>query len=120
MDGDAPDSHFFDIKVEPKRLYVVFRGHLDLANGMRSAGLVKGNLERGERDIVLDIRNMTGYDMSARQAWADALIPYKANISCIWVLGGSTFVRMGASALGLLIGVKFRLVMQSSEIPGGI
>jgi hypothetical protein len=91
-------------------LRIAFTGHLSAEEGRLSAAEFRGALKAGPRAIVWDVRRMTGYDGFARTAWQHALWDVRQNIRGITVIGGSSFVRVGAWTIALFLGVSCRFV----------
>ena len=48
---------------------------------------------------------MAGEEHAAREAWQSALWPLRSKLRHVTVVGGHALVRLGASTLGLALGV---------------
>jgi hypothetical protein len=55
--------------------------------------------------LVLDVERMTGYASSARRAWQEALAPHRARLREVRTRRASSLVRMGATVIGLFLGM---------------
>jgi hypothetical protein len=97
-------------------LLVVFDGHLTAEEGPRSIADFTRVLGHGTSDVIWDITRMRGYDSAARDAWQHGLASRRAQIRSITVVGGGALVRLGASTIGLLLGIRCRFVRQLAEI----
>ena len=60
--------------------------------------------------IVWDCRRMKGYDSQARKVWQDALQELKSRIGTVWLVSGSSFVRLGAMLMGKALSIEIRSV----------
>jgi hypothetical protein len=89
-----------------KRVVVTFEGHLSSADGERSAQDFVTAMGTHDCDVEWDVRGMTGYDSGARKAWQRRLLPVRRQIRSITLVGGSALVRMGASAIALVLGIR--------------
>jgi hypothetical protein len=49
---------------------------------------------------------MTGYESAAREAWQSMLWPLRHKIRRVVVVGGRPLVRIGATTLGLALGIQ--------------
>jgi hypothetical protein len=87
-------------------IIVSFEGHLSSADGARSAHEFVEALGRDTLDVCWDVREMSGYDTGARKAWQSQMLARRRQIRSITLIGGSALVRMGASAIGLVLGIK--------------
>ena len=101
-----------DIKHGPDlgRLTVVFDGHLSSEEGATSAAAFREALEEAQLDVVWDVSRMTGFDGDARNAWAQATWPVRANIKSLRIIGAKGIVRVGATFLALLLGKPHEFV----------
>lgn len=103
-------SNTASVRDDGARIWISFTGHLTGPDGRRSADEVRTALAKQPRELVLDVREMSGYESAARQAWMDKLYPMRARLLAINVIGGSTLVKMGASTIALFLRVKYRYV----------
>lgn len=87
-------------------IVMTFDGWLSSAEGLTSAAAFADALKRGQADVAWDVRKMTGYDTGARIAWQQTLWPLRKNIRRVEVIGGSSWVRLGALTLTTLLGVS--------------
>lgn len=60
--------------------------------------------------VVWDCRRMKGYDSQARKVWQDALQELKSRIGTVWMVSGSSFVRLGAMLMGKALSIEIRSV----------
>lgn len=84
---------------------IAFVGHLDTEGGVSSAEVVSKCLRESRRKLVLDVRDMEGYDRGARIAWQEVLWPQRDRIRALVLVGGNAVVRMGASVMAMFLGV---------------
>ncbi len=98
-----------------QRLVVTFHGHLSAADGEQSVRELVAALGAQPCDIEWDVRDMTGYDSDARKAWQRELLPRRRQIRSITLIGGSALVRMGASAMALVLGIECRFAAAPSS-----
>lgn len=80
-------------------MVVAFKGRLDVAEATASGEVVAEALHRGPRRLVLDVREMLGYDSRAVAAWVGALNPARSRLLGLEVVGGNIVVRTGARVL---------------------
>jgi hypothetical protein len=66
--------------------------------------------------LIWDCKKMHGYDSAARIKWTDALKEMKSRIDTIWLISGSSLIRMGASVIGLLSSLKIKTVDSENKI----
>jgi hypothetical protein len=67
--------------------------------------------------VIADLREMTGYESAARQAWQQAFRVSRRLMSTVVFVGAqSTRIRMGAAVVGAVAGVPVRFVDDWSEI----
>lgn len=96
-------------------IVVVFDGRLSAVEARTSADAFVELLARAPHDVVWDLRTMTGYDILAPLAWQRAVRPWTGNIRSLAVVGGNTFVRLGATALAVALGIP----MQDASLAAG-
>ncbi len=94
---------------------VTFQGHLSTAEGEQSVRELMTALNEQACDVEWDVRGMTGYDSGARKAWQRELLPRRRQIRSITLVGGSALVRMGASAIALVLGIHCRFIAAPTE-----
>jgi hypothetical protein len=75
-----------------------------------------------ERDgvftIFADLREMTGYETEAREAWQVAFANHSQRVDSLVLVGAQTaLIRMGAAAIGAFAGIPVRFVASWSELP---
>ena len=70
----------------------------------------------GSINLIWDCRDMHGYDSAARIKWTDALKEMKPRIDKIWLVSGSSLIRMGASVIGLLTSINIKAVESEDKI----
>lgn len=84
-----------------------FDGKLSAEEGAASARAFADAANAHDKiEAVWDIRRMTGYDRAAREAWQSTLWPLRHKIRRVTVVGGRPLVRLGATTLGLALGVQ--------------
>jgi hypothetical protein len=67
--------------------------------------------------VIADLREMTGYESAARQAWQQAFRESRRLMRTVVFVGAqSTGIRMGAAVVGAVAGVPVRFVDDWSEI----
>jgi len=89
-----------------RRVVVVFEGKLLSAEGEESARAFADALVHHDSvEAVWDIRRMTGYESGAREAWQSMLWPLRHKLRRVVVVGGRPLVRIGATTLGLALGI---------------
>ena len=96
-------------------MQVTFQGHLSTEDGQHSVRELVGAIGSEACDVEWDVRGMTGYDSGARKAWQRELLPRRRQVRSITLIGGSALVRMGASALCLMLGIDCRFVAAPQE-----
>jgi hypothetical protein len=89
---------------------VKFMGRLTAEDGKDSARRVATLLQETPRHLVLDIREMSGYETDARVAWQEVLMPQRKNILGMTFCGGGALVRVGATMLALVLQVPSKFV----------
>lgn len=95
---------------------MTFDGHLSSGDGEQAAREFVAALGGEACDVEWDVRRMTGYDSGARKAWQRQLMPRRRQIRSITLVGGSPLVRMGASALALVLRIDCRFAATSSAV----
>ncbi len=70
-----------------------------------SLGELGRALAAGPRELVWNVRAMSGYEAGAREAWQHVMWPSRKQIRSIKLIGGPGLVRVGATFLAVLIGV---------------
>lgn len=93
---------------------VVFAGQIDASVGRASVAAVLAELEAGPVELIFDVRGCSGYTSAARIAWQEALMPRRAQIRSIAVVSSSALMRLGATMLGLALGVDVAVVEDSA------
>jgi hypothetical protein len=95
------------LSVDPLRgvLRMAFEGRLSLSEARSSAAACAELLAKGPHDVVWDLRLMQGYDVLAPIVWQRALRPWIGNVRSLGVVGGNSFVRLGATALASALGI---------------
>jgi hypothetical protein len=94
-------------QAEEDRIVMSFDGKLTAEEGAASAKAFAEAASPHEKvDAVWDIRRMTGYERAAREAWQSTLWPLRQKIRRVTVVGGKPLVRLGATTLGLALGVQ--------------
>ncbi|MBL8684822.1 MAG: hypothetical protein JNK05_36940 [Myxococcales bacterium] len=91
--------------IDGSSVTVEFDGRLDALGGQQSASALATELEASPRDVVWDVRRMSGYDTEARVAWQKTLWPLRDKIRSVRVIGGGPLIRVGALTLAGLLGV---------------
>ncbi len=86
-------------------LTFVFEGQLSATEGAESAAELGRALAAGPRELVWNVRAMSGYEAGAREAWQHVMWPSRKQIRSIKLIGGPGLVRVGATFLAVLIGV---------------
>jgi hypothetical protein len=91
-----------------EELWVCFEGYLDGESGLASARAVADVLEASSTAVglVLDVGAMSGYAPEARRAWQETLAPHHTKLRHARTRGASTLVRMGATVVGLFLGLS--------------
>ena len=84
---------------------VVFSGRLTKEEGEASSQAFRSAVESEPSNVTWDVRHMTGYESGARIAWQKQLWPVRSHLKSIRVVGGNTLVRLGATTLGLALGI---------------
>ena len=84
---------------------VVFTGRLTKEEGEASAHAFREAVESEPTNVEWDLRQMTGYDSGARTAWQKHLWPVRDKLQSVRVVGGNGLVRLGATTLGLALGI---------------
>jgi hypothetical protein len=59
---------------------------------------------------------MSGYDNPAAMLWQKTLRELKSQVECVWLISSSSLIRMGASMVNFMIGVKVQTVKNENEI----
>ena len=97
------------VSTDGRRVEVTFSGHLSASDGAESAEAFRHALGAAPRDVVWDVRAMSGYDGAARDAWGKALWPVRSAIRSLTVIGAKGLVRVGATFLAVLLGVPYEI-----------
>lgn len=97
----------FRIQGNGRRVVMIFDGKLSAEEGVASARVFsEALLAHDSVEAVWDIRFMTGYDRAAREAWQSTLWPLRHKIHRVVAVGGRPLVRLGATTLGLALGIR--------------
>jgi|OpeIllAssembly_1097287.scaffolds.fasta_scaffold347743_2 hypothetical protein len=96
-----------DLSADGHRVDVVFSGHLSAEEGALSANAFREVLSEAPRDVVWDVRAMTGYDGGARDSWAKGIWPVRGAMKSLTVIGAKGLIRIGATFLAVLLGVPY-------------
>jgi hypothetical protein len=99
------DQPIWHIESTPELVTVRFCGNLDTVNGLASAMALAEVLRAAGREVIWDVREMTGYDTGARTAWQKHIQPLRSKIRGIRVVGATPITRFGTAALAMAIGV---------------
>ena len=70
------------------------------------------------RRVIVDLRQMTGYETEARRAWQEAFRGHRHQMLGVVCVGGSRRIKMGAAVVGAVSGVPMRFV-DEWEQPAG-
>ena len=89
---------------------VVFSGRIDAKSGQQSVAALLPEFEAGCVELIFDVRTCTGYASEARMAWQEALMPRRNQIRRIVVISSSALMRLGATMLGIALGVAVTVV----------
>tara|TARA_B100001750_G_scaffold148838_1_gene119107 strand:+ start:1995 stop:2378 length:384 start_codon:yes stop_codon:yes gene_type:complete len=88
------------------RLLFRFHGDLSELEGERSANALLTHITGTEEvDLVFEVSQMTGFAIGAQSAWRRAFMRRRRSIRSLATVGANPLVRMGATVLGLAIGV---------------
>lgn len=69
--------------------------------------------------VIADLREMTGYESSARQAWQAVFRDHRSKVDCLLMVGArSRVIRMGAAVVGAFAGIPVRFVEGWDEVLG--
>jgi hypothetical protein len=66
--------------------------------------------------LIWDCREMKGYEGAVRSKWTEALKEMKSGIDTIWLISGSSMIRMGASVMGMITSLKIKTVASEADI----
>lgn len=93
-------------------LLIVFFGRLTTDEAVRGGDLMKAEIEASTEPvtIVWDCREMTDYSARAFAAWKKRLGAVAGQVDLIRCVSTSSFMKLGASALGLSIGKSIKTV----------
>ena len=93
---------------------MVFSGRLTKVEGEASAQAFRSAVESEPSDVTWDVRQTTGYESGARAAWQKQLWPVRSHLKSIRVIGGNPLVRLGATTLGLALGIPISFLEDQS------
>lgn len=96
-------------------LRLTFLGYLGAEAGQESASAVANELAERAEHMTLEVASMTGYASDARRAWQGTLRPYRKRLLSLTLVGANPLVRMGATAMGLALGVRVRFL--AADVP---
>lgn len=108
-----------DVSTDGHRVDVTFSGHLTAAEGTESAEAFRRILSQTPRDVVWDVRAMSGYDGAARDAWGKTLWPVRGSIRSLTVIGARGLMRIGATFLAVLLRVPHEMRDMPRETADG-
>ncbi|MBW2459202.1 MAG: hypothetical protein JRI68_32190 [Deltaproteobacteria bacterium] len=93
-------------------LLIVFYGRLTTDEAVRGGDQMKAEVEASDEPvtIVWDCREMTNYSARAFVAWKTRLGAIAGQVDLIRCVSTSSFIKLGASALGLAIGKSIKTV----------
>jgi hypothetical protein len=97
------------------RVTVTFQGHLAPDDGIASAQAFGDVIRAGQVDVVWDLREMSGYDSEAREAWQEAVWPNRGNIRSLTLVGARPAIRVGALMLAMFIGAPWKFTEAPPE-----
>lgn len=101
----------FEIVRNGAEVLMVFRGDLDFDGAKDSSEQFVEIIGADTVQLTIDINEMTGYTRQARQIWQKTIFPVRQQLSeLIFVGHAPALVRMGASAIGLVLGVPMSFV----------
>jgi hypothetical protein len=98
-----------EVSTDGHRVDVTFSGHLTAEEGVESAKAFGRILSQAPRDVVWDLRAMSGYDGGARDSWGKVIWPVRGSIRSLTVIGAKGLVRVGATFLAVLLRVPYEL-----------
>lgn len=84
---------------------MTFRGRLSANAARESVNALIQWLEEEPLHVVWDISEMSGYDPLARVIWQAELLPRRKRVLSLAVRGGSAFVKLGAVAIAVALGI---------------
>jgi hypothetical protein len=93
-------------KIKGRRcLLIEFNGELTREGAVRGGDAMKAQVTAASEPvtIVWDCRNMDNYTVKAFEAWRQRLSAIAGQVDQIHCVTASTFIKLGASALGLPI-----------------
>ena len=88
----------------------VFEGRLTEEDAVTSACAFSDAIRERPVDVVWDLREMSGYDSKAREAWQEAIWPSRRNIRSLTLIGAKPTVRVGGMMLAIFIGAPWKFV----------
>lgn len=100
----SPGKGWLMVGENDEYVEIRFVGHLDTEGGIASAQVVADRLRHRRIRLVLDVRDMLGYERGARIAWQEVLWPMRHRIRAMTLVGGNSVVRMGASVMTMFLG----------------
>lgn len=99
----------FEIWREADEVVMVFCGDLEFDGAKDSSDRFVALIGTDTVQLTIDIGGMTGYTREARQVWQKTIFPHRHQVSELVFVGQAPpLVRMGASAVGLVLGVPMR------------
>lgn len=74
--------------------------------------------ERSEEviSLVWEASEMKSYESKARKFWQEAMREMRDRIGTVWLVTGSSIIRMGASVMSLFSSIDIKVVSSQDEI----
>ena len=93
---------------EHRCLVVAFTGRLEVDEARTKMASIRAALVGVQEPVAMvwDAAGMTGYDGEARKFWQEGLEELRPRIRAIHLISESKLIRMGASVVGMFLGLE--------------
>jgi len=118
MENENPDIFWFE---KSGKQCLRFDFGEQLTESEAGAAIIKWReafeSKKGQKIVLIwNCTGMRGYETGARTLWTSALKEMKSQIAQIWLISDSTFIRMGASVMGVFSSLDINSVGIEDEI----
>ena len=89
-------------------LVISFEGKLEVKDAKAKMKSITAAIEAAGEPVAMvwDAARMTGYESEARKLWQDGLKRLRPQIRAIHLVSDSAVIRMGASVVGMFLGLE--------------
>ena len=126
MDFISPELFIREIKqsnTTKRVLYFQFKGKFSKNSSVEGSKHWTNELEKASSqtyEFIWNCTEMTGFELSARKEWYDAMQGFKQQISKVYVVSDRIMIRSAAKVMLQFFGIANEIVRSEQELPVSI